>query len=91
MLAGMSALRPQILAAIACLTLSATSFANVTGFFGGKWHVVENMRTQTCYRVSDFSPMPGWRDLGRFDSFRSAGRFVWSHRASTCRSSPVFD
>jgi len=89
MLAGMT-LRVQILAAIACLMLSATSFANVTGFFGGTWHVVENMRTGACYRVTDFSPAKGWRDLGRFNSFRTAGRFVWSHR-DLCRSSPVFD
>lgn len=90
MLAGMSAFRPQILVAIACLTLSATSFANVTGFFGGNWHVVENMRTGACYRVTDFSPTPGWRDLGTFNTFRTAGRFVWSHR-DVCRSSPVFN
>ena len=85
----MNAFRPQILAAIACLTLSATSFANVTGFFGGNWHVVENLRTETCYRVTEFNPMPGWRDLGRFNTFRTAGRFVWSHR-DRCKSSPVF-
>ena len=86
--------RPEILAAIACLTLSATSVevagANVTGFFGGNWHVVENLRTRACYRVTDFSPAPGWRDLGKFNSFRSAGRFVWSRR-DICRSSPVFN
>ena len=87
----MKIFRPEILAAIACLTLSATSFANVTGFFGGNWHVVENMRTRACYRVTDFSPMHGWRDLGGFNSFRSAGRFVWSQRGSVCRTSPVFD
>ena len=90
MLAGMIAFRPQILAAVACLTLSATSFANVTGFFGGTWHVVENLRTETCYRVTGFSPTPGWRDLGKFNTFRTAGRFVWSHR-DICRSSPVFN
>jgi hypothetical protein len=90
MLAGMIAFRPQILAAITCLTLSATSFANVTGFFGGNWHVVENMRTGACYRVTDFSPTAGWRDLGTFNTFRTAGRFVWSHR-DICRSSPVFN
>jgi hypothetical protein len=90
MLAGMSAFRPQILAAIACLALSATSFANVTGFFGGNWHVVENLRTQACYRVTEFRPMAGWRDLGTFNTFRTAGRFVWSHR-DRCKSSPVFN
>lgn len=85
----MSTFRLQILAAIACFALSATSFANVSGFFGGNWHVVENLGTRACYRVTDFAPTPGWRDLGRFNSFRSAGRFVWSHR-NVCRSSPVF-
>jgi len=90
MLAGMNRFRLQILAAIACLALSATSFANVTGFFGGNWHVVENLRTGTCYRVTDFHPTQGWRDLGLFNSFRTAGRFVWSHR-DVCRSSPVFN
>ena len=81
--------RLQILAAIACLTLSASSFANVTGFFGGNWYVVENLQSQTCYRVTSFIPAPGWRDLGAFNSFRSAGRFVWSHR-DICKMSPVF-
>ena len=85
----MGQFRLQILIAAACLALSATSFANVTGFFGGRWHVVENLRSQTCYRVTDFRPMPGWRDFGPFNSFRSAGRFVWSHR-DVCKSSPVF-
>lgn len=94
MLAGMNGFRPQILAAIVCLAVSATTFvevagANVTGFFGGNWHVVENLRTETCYRVPKFRPMPGWRDLGRFNSFRTAGRFVWSNR-DRCKSSPVF-
>ena len=86
----MKIFRIEILAAAACLALSATSFANVTGFFGGSWHVVENLRTGTCYRVTDFEPMRGWRDLGEFNTFRTAGRFVWSHR-SICRSSPVFE
>lgn len=86
----MSALRLQILAAGMCFVLSATSFANVVGFFGGTWHVVENLRSQTCYRVADFRPMPGWRDFGRFNTFRTAGRFIWSHR-DICRASPVFE
>jgi hypothetical protein len=80
----MSALRLQILAAIACLALSATSFA-----YSGTWHVVENLRTHTCYRVTDFRPVAGWRDFGTFNTFRTAGRFVWSHR-DVCRASPVF-
>lgn len=87
----MKAFRLQILAAVACLALSASSFANVTGFFGGNWHVVEDLQNRTCYRMTEFSPAPGWRDLGIFNSFRTAGRFIWSRRGSTCKSSPVFE
>jgi hypothetical protein len=83
--------RLQILAAFACLALSASTFANVTGFFGGNWHVVENVGARACYRVTDFSPTQGWRDLGTFNSFRTAGRFIWSRRSDICRSSPVFE
>jgi hypothetical protein len=39
--------------------------------------------------VTDFTPTPGWRDFGTFNTFRTAGRFVWSHR-DICRASPVF-
>ena len=85
----MNAFRIQALAAGACLLLSVSSFAVTPGFFGGNWHVVENLSTQTCYRVTSFTPAPGWRDFGTFNSFRTAGRFVWSHR-DVCKSSPVF-
>ena len=86
----MNAFRIQALAASACLLLSVSSFATTPGFFGGNWHVVENLATQTCYRVTSFTPVPGWRDFGIFNSFRTAGRFVWSHR-DVCKASPVFD
>jgi len=86
----MKPFRLEIVAAIACLTVSATSFANVADFFGGTWHVVQNRRTHVCYRVTDFSPTRGWRDLGTFNTFRTAGRFVWTQRGGACRSSPIF-
>jgi hypothetical protein len=84
----MNGIRLQILAALVCLALSATSFAPSFAY-GGSWHVVENVSAQACYRVPSFSPAPGWIDFGRFNTFRMAGAWVWRHR-DICRYSPVF-
>jgi hypothetical protein len=84
----MSMFRIQGLAALACLVLSASAFGPSFAY-DGRWHVVENLQTQACYRVTDFHPTEGWRDFGIFNTFRMAGTFVWSHR-DICRSSPVF-
>jgi hypothetical protein len=84
----MSLFRIQMLAALACLALSASAFGPSYAY-DGRWHVVENLQTQACYRVTDFHPTEGWRDFGTFNTFRMAGAFVWSHR-DICRSSPVF-
>jgi hypothetical protein len=85
----MSSYRFQILAALTCLALSAVSLEPSVAY-SGAWHVVENISDQACYRVTDFSPTPGWRDFGRFNTFRMAGAWVWRHR-DICRHSPVFE
>ncbi|MBN9544548.1 MAG: hypothetical protein J0I19_03680 [Alphaproteobacteria bacterium] len=84
----MNAFRLQVLAALACLALSAVSFQPSLAY-DGSWHVVENLSAHACYRVTRFSPTPGWVDFGRFDTFRMAGAWVWRHR-DICRYSPVF-
>jgi hypothetical protein len=84
----MNAYRIQMLAALACLALTAVSLGPSFAY-GGSWHVVEDVSSQACYRVTDFSPTPGWRDFGRFNTFRMAGAWVWRHR-DICRRSPVF-
>jgi hypothetical protein len=75
---------------IAAIILAASLAALPALAYSGKWHVVENLRSQTCYRVTRFTPTKGWHDFGRFNTFRQAGFFIWSHR-SICRYSPVFD
>jgi hypothetical protein len=80
----MKALRAKTLAAIACLALSGSSFA-----YDGRWYVAENLNTHACYRVTSFRPGKDWQNFGPFNTFRMAGAWVWSHRA-TCQSSPVF-
>jgi len=56
----------------------------------GRWLVVENLDTATCYRVTAMPAGRNWRRLGIFDSFRDAGRWTWEHRTGVCRRSPVF-
>ena len=85
----MNAFRIQVLAALACLALSAVSLGPSLAY-GGSWHVVEDVSAQTCYRVTSFSPTRGWIDFGSFNTFRMAGAWVWSHR-DICRRSPVFE
>ncbi len=74
---------------IAAIILAAGLAASSALAYSGSWHVVENLDSQTCYRVTHFAPTKGWRDFGRFNTFREAGFFIWSHR-SICRYSPVF-
>ena len=57
--------------------------------YSGSWHVAMNLQTRACYRITHFTPMKGWHDFGRFNTFRRAGFFIWSHR-NICRHSPVF-
>ena len=85
----MSGYRFQILAALACLILSASALSPSFAY-GGSWHVVENVSTQSCFRVPYFAPARGWRDFGRFNTFRMAGAWVWRHR-DICLYSPVFE
>jgi hypothetical protein len=54
------------------------------------WHVVENLSTRTCYRVTELPTGEDWRDLGSFNTFRQAGTFLWRNR-SICQRSPIFN
>jgi hypothetical protein len=54
------------------------------------WLVVENLDTQTCYRMTDMPAGANWRRLGQFNTFREAGTWIWEHRGSLCPKSPVF-
>ena len=80
----MKAFHVQLIIAIACLMLSVSSFA-----YDGSWHVVENLTTHACIRVPGTHPAEGWRDIGRFDSFHSAGGWIVAHPAA-CPDSAVF-
>ena len=77
-------MRRALITSVLLLALTAPVFA-----YGGNWHVVENLKTQTCYRVHNMAPREGWRDFGAFNTFRMAGAWIWRHRAN-CRSSPAF-
>ena len=58
--------------------------------YGGRWLVVENLDTATCYRMTATPGGPNWRRLGIFNTFRQAGQWTWEHRGGACRYSPVF-
>ena len=58
--------------------------------YSGRWLVVENLDTATCYRMTAMPDGPNWRRLGIFNTFRQAGRWTWEHRGGVCRYSPVF-
>lgn len=77
-------MKPILSAILVMLALSGPASA-----YAGPWHVVENLSTQTCYRVHATAPREGWRDFGMFSTFRRAGTWIWRHRA-ICRASPVF-
>lgn len=57
--------------------------------YEGRWLVVENLETRTCYRMTGLPDGKSWRRLGVFNTFREAGMWTWEHRG-ICRSSPVF-
>lgn len=58
--------------------------------YSGRWPVVVNLDTATCYRITAMPDGPNWRQLGIFNTFRQAGRWTWEHRGGVCRYSPVF-
>ena len=79
---------------IVALILAAGLATTPALAYSGSWHVVMNLQSRTCYRVPTLVittqiPTKGWHDFGRFNNFRRAGFFIWSHR-SICRYSPVF-
>jgi hypothetical protein len=85
----MSNTRFQILVALILLAVSVSTLSPSFAY-SGKWHVVEDLSTQSCFRVPYFAPQNGWRDFGRFNTFRMAGAWVWRHR-NVCIYSPVFE
>lgn len=85
----MNGYRLQIIIALVLLALSVSTWSPSFAY-GGTWHVVENVTTNTCFRVPTFAPANGWRDFGRFNTFRMAGAWVWRHR-DVCIHSPVFE
>jgi hypothetical protein len=79
-----------ILALTVLLVLQATG----AEAYDGRWLVVENLDTQTCYRVM---ALPGalpegknWQRLGVFNTFREAAMWTWGHRGGVCKFSPLF-
>lgn len=58
--------------------------------YDGQWLVVENLDTQTCYRMTQMPDGKNWQQLGVFNTFRQAGMWTWEHR-DICRHSPVFN
>lgn len=58
--------------------------------YGGRWLVVLNTDTATCYRMTAMPEGKNWQRLGIFNTFREAGMFTWEHRDGVCRNSPVF-
>jgi hypothetical protein len=58
--------------------------------YSGRWLVVEDINTQTCYRMTEMPEGTHWRQVGDFNTFRQAGMWIWEHRGGICQSSPVF-
>ena len=69
------------------VTLSASGAADA---HSDRWLVVEDLNTQTCFRMTEMPDGANWRQLGDFDTFRQAGMWIWEHRSDTCQNSPVF-
>jgi hypothetical protein len=78
------------------LALTALLVVLATGAeaYDGRWLMVENLDTQTCYRVM---ALPGavpkgknWLRLGVFNTFRAAAMWTWEHRGGVCKHSPLF-
>ena len=72
---------------VAGVVLTATGSASA---YSGSWLVVENLDTQTCYRMTDLPDGKNWQRLGEFNTFRQAGMWIWEHRSGVCQKSPVF-
>jgi hypothetical protein len=72
------------------LVVALVLTAGAARAYGGQWLVVEDLDTQTCYRVTQMPSGDNWLRLGAFNTFRQAGMWTWEHRA-TCRRSPIFN
>lgn len=76
---------PSWLVIAAALTAAVPAVA-----YDGRWLVVEDLTTQSCYRMTELPDGKNWRQLGDFNTFRQAGMWIWEHRGGVCQSSPVF-
>ncbi len=67
---------------IAAIVFAAGLAASPVLANSGSWHVVENLDSQSCYRITHVTPTKGGRDFGRFNTFRerafSSGRIAAS-------------
>jgi len=79
------AMRKMVTGLVIALLLTAPA-----GAYNGRWLVVEDLNTATCYRLTQMPDGNNWRSLGIFNTFRQAGRWTWAHRGGVCRHSPVF-
>ena len=76
---------PSWLVIVAALTAAVPAVA-----YDGRWLVVEDLATQSCYRMTELPDGKNWRQLGDFNTFRQAGMWIWQHRGGVCQTSPVF-
>ena len=77
--------------AILILVAAALTASGTANAYSGRWLVVEDVSTQTCYRMTEMPEGANWRLLGGFNTFRQAGMWIWEHRNGVCQSSPVFN
>ena len=70
--------------------MMALLLATPANAYAGRWLVVVDRDTATCYRVTAMPQGGQWRRLGIFNTFRQAGMWTWEHRGGICRFSPVF-
>ena len=75
---------------IASALLITAALAAPATAYSGRWLVVMDRDTGTCYRLTQMPDGKNWVQLGIFNTFRAAGQWTWEHRGEICRSSPVF-
>jgi hypothetical protein len=95
-------MRKSAIARVLCLNVSMRKIRSIVMIaailvpaipavaYNGKWLVVEDTNTQTCYRMTQMPAGQNWVKLGEFNTFRQAGMWTWEHRSTICPHSPVF-
>jgi hypothetical protein len=78
----------KMAASLVIVPLALAAPASAAG--AASWLVVENLDTQTCYRMTDMPSGANWRRLAQLNTFRAAGTWIWEHRGSQCPKSPIF-